>query len=104
MEQTQYESAKKSLNEISAELKRTDLSEDERQRLKILQAQLSGSLLSVWIPFGVARRIVMALLILTGIYGLLTGNYILAAAFIFAALFSPRIIGETAFWLGKLSR
>lgn len=52
MTREEFEEAKKQSEEIAKLLKEGNLTAEERQKLETLQAQLSGALLSPWLPFG----------------------------------------------------
>lgn len=64
---------------------------------------LAGSLLSVWVPFDWPRRIIMAALFGGGLYGVGTGNDSLLVMWLCVPLFSPRVMGEATFFLGRIA-
>jgi len=94
---------KNQLEEISQLLANSNLSYEERQRLELLQAQLSGELMTPWLPYGVVRKLLMLIFVFLGVVGVLAGNVYTALLLIFAILFSPRVVGELAYRLGKFS-
>ena len=104
MNRAEYEEAKKVQGDISQLLKKGNISSDEQQHLQSVQAQLSGLLLSVWLPFGWGQRMAMFALLLIGLYGLSEGSYYLLLAWVGMAIFSPRLVGEISFFLGRISR
>ena len=103
MNQVQYEDAKKTLEEVSTFLKDESLTKEERNNLEVMQSQLSGALLSIWIPFGWGRRFLMVLLFLTGIFGFVSGNIYFFISWLLLLLFSPRCIGLLFYALGRLN-
>jgi len=103
MTRNEFEEAKHQYGEISRLLKEGNLTAEERQRFEVLQAQLSGILLSPWIPFGWGRRGAMIVLFVLGGLGLAGGNMYFLFAWLIMFCFSPRLVGEFAYYLGKLS-
>jgi len=72
------------------------------QHIKNTEASMSGATLSFWLPDGLIRKLIMLALVLVGIYGLLTGGGLLyLIPIVLAATFSPRLIGELMFALGR---
>ena len=101
MKRETHEVEKKTLDEITEFLKDETLTEEERQEMEKHAARLAGVILSPWIPFGWSRRLIMAGIVALALYGLTVGGQVL----IWLALlpfFSPRIMGEASFFLGKL--
>jgi hypothetical protein len=103
MTREQIEEAKRLLAEISAELERGDLSAEQRANLEVHRAQLAGTLLHPWLPFSWWRRAVMLLLLFLGMLWPLGGSAVWGGAWLVMLLFSPRIVGESAFALGRFS-
>lgn len=104
MTRDEFEEAKKLSIEIAKLLKEGNLTVEDRQKLEMLQAQLSGALLSTWLPFGWERRSIMIVLFLVGAYGLVQGSIYFLVAWLLLLLFSPRVVGELAFAFGRLQR
>ncbi|TAN35455.1 MAG: hypothetical protein EPN23_11135 [Verrucomicrobia bacterium] len=102
MNRDKYKEAKKTSQEIEQLLQSDNLTADDRQKLKEIHAQLSGVLLSPWLPFDWRRRAIMFFLLLLGLYGITNGQSYFALSWLFLALFSPRIVGEGASILGKI--
>ncbi len=102
MTHDEFEEAKKQSAAIAKLLKEENLTIEDREKLEILQAQLSGALLSTWLPFGWGRKLIMILLFIVGAYGLVEGNSYFLIAWLCALLFSPRIVGVFAFAFGRL--
>lgn len=103
MTREQFKEAKRLLSEIDAELKGGELTAEQREKLKIHRAQLSGVLLRPWLPFSWWRRLVMFVLLLLGTLWPLGGSPIWVVAWFLILLFSPRIMGETAFAFGRFA-
>ena len=80
------------------------LTPEERAELSATNAQLSGTLMSVWVPFGTARRMIMATLVAIGLYGIVERDWQLLLAWVGAAALSPRLVGEVVFAFGSLAR
>lgn len=103
MTRDEYEEVKRQNAEVYRLLREGSLTPEEKQKLQVLHSQLSGLLLSPWLPFGWGRRSAMLVLFLSGAIGLLAGNVYLLAAWMAMFCFSPRIVGECSHFLGKLS-
>lgn len=68
-----------------------------------IDAALAGQLLSVWMPYGLFRKVIFCVLIFFGAIGIITSNYWYHwATLIYAATMSPRLVGELAYKLGRL--
>jgi hypothetical protein len=81
-----------------------DLTQEEREKLDLDIARISGQLLSPWLPLGIMRKILMSVFILIGFLGFISQYQWLIYSFIIAGFFSPRVVGETAMMIGKASR
>lgn len=103
MTREQFEECNRLLLVINAELKNSELTAMQREKLEIQRAQLSGVLLSPWLPFSWWRRLVMFVLFLLGTLWPLGVSPIWLVAWFLILPFSPRIIGETAFALGRFA-
>ena len=99
----QQEDAKRLLKEVTAELKRDDFTPEQRADLERHAAALAGALLNPWLPVGFWRRAVMLLLFLLGLLWPFVGSPTWAVAWLVMLMFSPRIVGKTAFALGRFS-
>ena len=104
MERKDFDEAKRYSDEIAELLKDSTLAPEDRQKLETIQAGLSGALLHSWLPFDWKRRLIMATLFVVGVIGLLGGNSYLLLAWLTLPVFSPRAMGELAFFLGRISR
>jgi len=102
MDKAKYEEAKKVLEEITEELKDQSLSDEDRKTLEMHAAELSGIMLSPWLPADWGRRLIMAAIVGLGVYGLVVRNYEVIFWWLALPFFSPRIVGETALLVGKL--
>ena len=67
-------------------------------------AALAGTLLRPWFPVSWTRRLIMAAIFLFGLQQAATGNYQPLVWWLLLPFFSPRIMGEAAFLLGKCAR
>lgn len=103
MNLAQQEEAKRLLTEVTAELQRGDLTPEQRADLERHAAALAGALLKPWLPLGLWRRAVMLLLFLLGLLWPFGGGPSWAVAWLVMLLFSPRVVGEMAFVLGRYS-
>lgn len=103
MNYEQHEEAKRVLAEISAELERTDLTPEQRKQLEMHAAALAGGLSRPWLPFGWWRQTAMLILFLVGFLWPLGGSPIWVLAWLVMLNFSPRVVGETVFAIGRLS-
>ncbi|MEZ4484431.1 MAG: hypothetical protein R2864_07480 [Syntrophotaleaceae bacterium] len=99
----QQEEAKRLLAEVTAELKRGDLTPEQRADLERYAAALAGALLNPWLPFGLWRRTVMLVLFLLGLLWPFGWSPIWAVAWLVMLMFSPRVVGETAYAFGRFS-
>jgi hypothetical protein len=104
MSQETHEDAKKMLDEIRELLKDETLSMEERNTLEIHAVALSGALSSSWLPYGWGRRLIMISILALGLYGLAIENHAVLFCWLLLPLFSPRIVGEVSYFLGKLSK
>ena len=72
---------------------------------KPIDAAMAGKVLSPWIPYGRLRRVIFYSLIALAMFGLyFTQNYLFLLALLMAVVMSPRLVGEFAFVLGRISR
>jgi hypothetical protein len=99
-----YEKAKKQLAQVSRVLREENLTPEERENFETLQTQLSGLLLSPWLPYGWGRRSIMLALFAVGAVGALGVNTYFFLAWVFLLFFSPRVVGEVSYALGKIFR
>jgi hypothetical protein len=68
-------------------------------------AASSGYLLSRWLPASTGRKILLFVLIVFGAFGIYNnGHWYHYVAIVIAASMSPRLMGETAYFLGKVKR
>ncbi len=66
-----------------------------------IKAEISGYLLSQWLPSGWGRKIAMAIIFLIAVLGSFKSTWFLLLLLLLP-LFSPRIVGEVARFFGKL--
>lgn len=70
-----------------------------------LQDQMTGYLLSFWLPQGLWRKVVMFALIVVAVVGTLTtGSLWYLLLLLVACMFSPRIVGILAVFIGNLRK
>lgn len=103
MTRKQYEEAKRLLEETTAALQSDGLSGEQRAILEVQKAKLAGILLRPWLPTNRGNQMVMAVLLLLGLLWPLGGNPAWAICWILMFLCSPRVVGEAAFFCGRLA-
>jgi hypothetical protein len=100
-----YEEAKKTLDQIRHILDTEPLTAEERQKLEVHEAALAGVILHPWLPAGWTRKLIMVAIVLLGaLHAIWVGNFQPLAWWLLLPFFSPRIAGEVAHALGRLSR
>jgi hypothetical protein len=104
MDSEQYRQIKKASEIVKNSLENDNLSAEERQKLEISQAQMSGYLFSPWLPVGTGRKAIMLALIIIGVYGLMIDKPLIALTWLMVPLFSPRLVGETLRFIGSLKK
>lgn len=104
MDKNRYQELKDAQKKVRAVLSQPDLSIEQRKEFERIAAGLAGQTFSIWLPIDWGRRILMALFALVGLYGLLTGNAILLAFWLFPTMMSPRLVGLFFYFLGTLQR
>ena len=99
-----YEEAKKTLAEIQHILATEALTEKERRELQVHAARLAGVILRPWLPADWGRRLIMMGIVVLGAQqAFWVGNYEPLVWWLLLPLFSPRIVGFGAYFLGRLS-
>jgi hypothetical protein len=104
MDKQKYNAIKNSMKELHKAIDDGTIKGEARINAERTIAEASGFLLSFWLPVGWGRRIIMLVLIFVGFYGLFIGKTILVISWAIAVLFSPRIVGEVAYFFGRLTR
>ncbi len=79
------------------------LTDEQREELDIAAAGIAGYLMSDWLPKGLIRKILMFLFLIVGIIGVVKSSLWFGLLVIFAATFSPRIVGEALNFIATLS-
>lgn len=102
MNKLEYEEAKKILEEVKIALKDNSLTKEQREEFEKNSSALSGQLLSIWFPMSNLRRFIMLCLFVIGVFGVYSEDKTFMISFIFILFFSPRIMGEAAFLLGRI--
>jgi hypothetical protein len=100
----QHAESRRLLDEIKHELDTAPLTQQQRHELQRHAAALAGSLLHPWFPVAWRGRLIMAGIVLLGLQQAWTGNYEPMIFWLLLPFFSPRIMGECAFMLGKVAR
>lgn len=98
-----YPQAKQVLSEISHELDTAPLTQQEREQLQLRAATLAGRLHHPWLPVSWSRRLIMAAIVLFGLQQAWTGNYEPMVFWLLLPLFSPRVVGECALFVGRVA-
>ena len=99
-----HEEAVKTLKEINEILQDETLTSEQRKEFEAHAALLSGTIMSGWLPYGIKRRLLMAGIIILGIYGLFVENYQVFVWWLLLPAFSPRIVGEITLLYGQITR
>ena len=76
--------------------------ESDKDRLATVEAMLAGYQLSFWLPGG-WRNIIMLLIVVFAVLGGVLVHWYWGFLLLLATIFSPRLMGEVAFFLGSLS-
>jgi hypothetical protein len=74
-----------------------------KENLSSLRGEIAGYQLSFWLPRGAGRKTLMLLAVIVAVVSAVIWNQLWLLMFILAATFSPRIVGEGARLLGRLS-
>ena len=77
---------------------------EQKQQLSLQAASISGLMLSPLLPPGGLRISLMVGLVAGGVLGCVYWSWWFAFAWLAAATFSPRIVGETAYLAGCFVR
>jgi hypothetical protein len=100
----QYFQAKQHLSEITQVLDTASLTPQERYELQLHTARLAGVLCRPWLPVTWGRRLIMAGIILFGLHQAWTGNPEHMLWWLLLPLFSPHIMGQCFFNIGRMKR
>lgn len=73
------------------------------EAIAIARASLAGHAMSRWFPYSFSRKIIMAIFVIIGLSAFKNDNYYFLISFIIASAFSPRCVGEVAFFVGRVS-
>ncbi|MBT6329469.1 MAG: hypothetical protein HOJ34_06765 [Kordiimonadaceae bacterium] len=98
------EDVRKTLNAVHKMLQDETLTSEQRKEFEAQAALLSGTIMSGWLPYGIKRRLLMAGIIILGIYGLFVENYQVFVWWLLLPAFSPRIVGEITLFYGQITR
>ena len=89
---------------IRAELRAGNLTNEQRQDLERSASEIAGYLARFWLPPTLWRKIIMFLSLGIGFLGTILWSPWFALLILNSCLFSPRIVGEVAFFIGKFSK
>ena len=89
------------LEELNNELQNETLTQEQKQEIELQIAKVSGQLLSIWLPIGITRKILMLSFFLIGLLSFFTQYEWLFWSFLIAGSFSPRLVGKISFWFGS---
>jgi len=102
MDKQTHDQLKKQFEATKKLLESGLLSPEEKNKFNELNAQLAGAMLSSWLPADWIRRILMVIIFLVGFYGIFEISSYFLILLILSLLFSPRIVGEIAIFMGKI--
>jgi hypothetical protein len=104
MDKQEQEALKKSIKVLQKAIQDGTLQGEDRIKAERTVDMAAGRLLSVWFPVGWGRKVIMLVLVLFGFYGLIIEKPLFLICWVIAVMFSPRIVGEVSFFLGKITR
>lgn len=67
-----------------------------------IETDLTGLIMSKWLPYGIVRRIIMLVVFLLGLYGAIKINVLFILLWLLLPFFSPRIAAMVTVFFGKL--
>jgi len=97
MHRQEQEALKKTMEVLEKAIQDGTLQGEARIKAEQTINMAAGRLLSVWLPIGWGRRVIMSILLLFGLYGLIIGNPLFLICWVIAATFSPRMMGELSY-------
>ena len=101
--QDEYAELKQSLEKIHQRLDTEPLTKAQRDQLQDHAYALAGKLLNPWFPLDWTRRLLMLGIFALGIEESVRGNYQPLLWWLLLPMFSPRLMGELAYFAGKLA-
>lgn len=90
------------VTKINKLLESDSFTDEEKEQLREISATMSGYLCSFWLPRGIIRKILMFVSFAIGILGIFQWSLWLLFFILLGCCFSPRIIGEISYFIGKL--
>jgi hypothetical protein len=70
-----------------------------------IKSQMAGYLLSSWLPRDTKRKVIMLIIVLTALIGgFIYGQKLFYLVLLILPFFSPRVVGEIALFLGRISK
>lgn len=86
-------------------LENKDIADEMEKVSPGIKAQMAGYLLSSWLPRDATREIIMVIIALVAIVGgFIYGQKLFYLLLLILPFFSPRIVGEVAMFLGRISK
>jgi len=95
---------KDTLELLTKESQDENLTQERREEIELLMARVSGQLLSIWLPIGITRKILMASFFLIGLLGFFTQYQWLIYSILIAGCFSPKLVGLITYWFGRMNK
>jgi len=81
-----------------------ELADEMEQVSPGIKALMTGYLLNPWLPHGATRKILMVAIALVGLVGgVVYGQKFFFLLLLILPFFSPRIVGEVAMFIGRIS-
>lgn len=98
------EKGRQMLEVIHESLRDDSLTTEQRQQLERTESMLAGYQMSFWLPTTMIRKVLMALFLAVGVIGAFQWNPWFGLFILLSCSFSPRIVGEVLYFIGKLSK
>lgn len=89
---------------IHKSLRDDSLTTEQREKLERTASMLAGYQMSFWLPTTLGRKVLMFLFLAIGVIGVFQWSPWLGLFILLGCSFSPRIVGEILFFIGKLSK
>lgn len=101
MTQKEWLKLKELFKQMSDELKVANLTDEEKKEYEVTLAKLAGAISSPWLPMGDLQRFIVVLIILLVVVRANSENHLVYLLLVLP-LFSPRIVGEIAVFVGRI--
>ena len=89
---------------ISESLRKDSLTPEQRQKLEKTAAMLAGYQMFFWLPTTFLRKALMFLFLIIGIIGTFWWSPWCVLLILFGCSFSPRVVGEVSYFIGRISK